>query len=186
MGVPTVAGDTPLTAEQVQQACDALAGIRPQTISFTTWAESVPFVKKTDLDGVTDKAMEMASKKLGEAAGKAMDNYWKNQLFYEPQSSYRYANDWGWKTFTTDTTNLTIGAKQETDMAKSTPRTLYQVAIVNKKDDAIDIQVLVAESQQDARDEILRNPEVLPAGAKAKDYDIVFLAERSLSPRVEK
>ena len=68
------------------------------------------------------------------------------------------------------------------DMTK-TPRNFYQFLIVGK-DDAIDMQMMIAETEQEARDTIVQ--EHLGEGVKAKEVEIKLLRTEALKPRVSK
>lgn len=70
---------------------------------------------------------------------------------------------------------------EEPDVTK-TPRNLYFFAIVDDKDQ-IDLQSLVAENEQVARDTIVQDN---LRGKKAKDVEIKLLRADTLKPRVTK
>lgn len=72
--------------------------------------------------------------------------------------------------------------KQEKSKMAKTDRNAYQFWIVDK-DDQIDVQMIVAESDQEARDMIVQG---LPEGVKAKDVEIRLVRTEALKPKVIK
>jgi hypothetical protein len=72
-------------------------------------------------------------------------------------------------------------AEDDDDMAKTTPRNLYTVAVVAYATDAVDIKYLVAENEAEVTFTVTRG---LPDDAKASDYEIKILRTDALKPKV--
>lgn len=81
-----------------------------------------------------------------------------------------------------DYPNWAITIKEPETVAK-TARSYYQFLLVFK-DDTFDIQGLIAEDEQSARDTLIQD--LLPDGVKVKDVEIVKLHAVALKPKVTK